>query len=133
LYTYNGQYVNFSTGEKIAPEHWEPKKGMVKKTYGRGHIAFNDLLKTKVQDIEEIKRMALQQKIEPMLEYVKEQFSLKSFSRIEANQDFYFLFEQFIKETLHRKRAIVANIIPTKGYAGSRVEEKPAAQSINRQ
>jgi hypothetical protein len=105
LYTHNQKSIKISTNEKIDPEHWEPKKGQVKKSYGRGYITFNDTLKTKMEYVEEIKRLAVQQKIEPTLEYVKEQYSLKDKLKApEANKDFYTLFEAFMWKPPHLRR-----------------------------
>ena len=36
-----------------------------------------------------------------------------------------------MRNTTEHESAIVANAVPTEGYAGSRTEEKPAAQGID--
>lgn len=100
LYTHNQKSIKLSTGEKIDPEHWNVKTGKVKSSYGKGASTFNDTLKVKVNDIEEIKRFAIQKKIEPTLEYIKEQYALFDKPALpEVNKDFFKLYDAFIEES----------------------------------
>ncbi len=104
IYTHQERSTLISTGEKINPEHWDDTKGVVKRSYGRGSVTFNDTLKTKIEEVEAIKRLTIQQGIEPTIEQIKTQWEARSKPKVpEVNRDFFILFEKFIQDTASSK------------------------------
>lgn len=101
-YTHDQQYTLFSTGEKIAPEHWDAKNQRVRKSY-RGFTALNEVLQVKTEGIKEVARIAKQNKVEPSLEYVKAALEKEKSQASKESPDFITLFTSFIEETAPSK------------------------------
>ncbi len=101
-YTHDQQYTLFSTGEKIAPEHWDAKNQRVRKSY-RGFTALNEVLQVKAEEIKEVARIAKQNKVEPSLEYVKAALDKEKLQALKESPNFFALFTSFIEETAPSK------------------------------
>ena len=76
-YCYGEQTTYFSTSEKIKPEHWNKKDGIVRKSY-KGHTSLNDLLEDFKINIDTIIRAA--KKVGgpaegPTIQYVRNKYS----------------------------------------------------------
>lgn len=86
--------------ENIEPRHWNQKEQKVRRTY-TGYSSFNDLLKVRVDDIEDVYRKYVSEhKEEPTSHLLKSLIDerLKPEKVVTTAKDFFAYYEQFIQQ-----------------------------------
>jgi integrase len=95
-YVHNEKPTRFSTGEKIAPEHWDASNSKVKASYGRGYVTLNDSLLAEKEKIERLARFAKISEIEPTGDYIKNKIQEEK-NKGKAPKDFIAYYKEYLK------------------------------------
>lgn len=127
-YCHNQKTILISTGEKIYPNDWDPVNSKVRKTFF-GHSKLNDLLKLKLNEIEDIRIIAKQQGIEPTLDYIKQALNG---SKSPKKTGIIELFEDYIKESkITKAQGTIKQLTTCKNHIEKFSKEKNRNYSIN--
>ena len=95
-YTHQSKNTYFSVGELIEPKYWDEHKMEVRRSY-RGYTVLNELIHTKQEKIDELKRKLVIQGIVPTIDEVRNAIRKVDKPRV-VRREFFPLFDEFVEK-----------------------------------
>jgi len=106
-FSFDGQRVRLSTGERIHPSHWNERTQQVSKSF-KGSVEINANLDKRVRTINEIYHKAKFEKT-PTKQFIKDKYNT-AISSDDRADDFWIYVEQFIeKSKLTKSKSTILN------------------------
>lgn len=100
FFSFDGQRVKLSTGEKIHPDNWNDNKQQVRKSF-TGSPEINQVLKHQKELVNKIYREAKLKGISPTITYIREQFN--EGNQTESEHDFFTFVDKYIEQAQSTK------------------------------
>ena len=95
-YTHQSKNSYFSVGELIEPKYWDEEKMEVRRSF-RGYTVLNELIHSRQEKIDEVKRKLIIQGIEPTIEEVRNRIREENKPKV-IRREFFPLFDEFVEK-----------------------------------